>query len=413
MRVELISTGNEIMSGITADTNFRFAADALTVRGYEPLYHTAVGDDRELLADAFSRAIDRADCVVVSGGLGPTDDDLTAEVAAGVFNTELELNDEAFEQIKERYSERGREVTELAKKQAYLPMGAKVLRNRLGTAPGFACESGGSTAFFLPGVPKEYRAMINEYVLVELDRRNLTSLRQFTKLVRTYGLKESEVAERLSGLEMEGIRLGYRSHFPEIHLRVTATSKSAKESDKLIDNYIDKLRERLGETIYSLGSKTLEEVVGELLLSNKMTLSTAESCTGGLLSHRITNVAGSSAYFLAGVVTYSNDAKMNLLDVPRELLDAHGAVSEQVVNAMAGGIVKCWGSDIGVGISGIAGPGGGTTEKPVGTVYIALATKTGVWDCKKYQFTGNREEIKLVSSETALDMIRKFMLTNV
>ena len=413
MKIEIITTGDELMSGLTVDSNFSRAADVLTSLGFNVAYHTTVGDVMGHIAEAFKIARQRVDAVIVSGGLGPTTDDLTAEVAAEYFGSPLEFNEPAYRMLEGWLRKRGREVNESNKKQVYLPACSRVLENKWGTAPGFSVESDGTVFFFLPGVPGEFHAMLNEYVVPDLEKRCRGLKKRAMRLVKTFGLPESEVAERLEGIEREGVVLGYRSHRREIHLRVCAFADTESEARTLTEEFIEEIKNRIGEYVFTTEGELLEEVVGKVLSEKAMTLATAESCTGGLLASRITDVPGSSAYFLQGVVTYSNEAKERLLGVPATLLESHGAVSAPVVEAMARGVREQSGSDIGISISGIAGPGGGTAEKPVGTVYIGLDARNADTTSVKFQFSGNREEIKYVSSETALDMIMKFLILEV
>lgn len=413
VRIEIITTGDELMSGLTQDSNFSWSGDVLTSRGFAAEFHTTVGDERDDISTALATASQRADAVVVSGGLGPTPDDLTAEVAADFFGVPLELNMRAVSSIEERLSRRGRVLTDMNRKQAYLPRGSRVLINNWGTAPGFSIEKGGTVFYFLPGVPKEFRAMMDEYVLPELEQRDAGRKKVRSMLVKTFGLPESEVAVRLEGLEREGIRLGYRAHFPEVHLRVTAYGETPGEAESRMEGFAGDVTSRLGGYVFSTGGETMEEVAGILLRRHGMTLATAESCTGGLIAHRITNVPGSSDYFLEGVVSYSNESKQMLLGVPRDLLDTHGAVSAPVVEAMASGVRRLSGADIGVAVSGIAGPGGGTPEKPVGTVFIGMDSDKGGVRSEKFLFHGTREEIKLVTSSRALGFIMQIFLNNV
>ncbi|MEW6144322.1 MAG: competence/damage-inducible protein A [Thermodesulfobacteriota bacterium] len=413
MRIEIITTGDELMSGLTQDGNFSWAGDTLASRGLAAEFHTTVGDDRESITAALGIASGRADAVIVSGGLGPTPDDLTAEVAAAFFGSPLELSDEALRSIEERMKQRGRVLTDMNRKQAYLPHGAEVLLNHWGTAPGFSMKKEGTVFYFLPGVPREFRAMMEEYVLPGLERMAAGRKRVRSRLVKTFGLPESEVAIRLQGIEREGIRLGYRAHFPEVHLRVTAFGNTDGEAEELMKGFVRDVKSRLGSYVFSTEGETMEEVVGIFLRRHGMKLATAESCTGGLISNRITNVPGSSDYFLEGVVSYSNEAKRMLLGVPEDLLDTHGAVSAPVVEAMARGVRKLAGSDIGVGVSGIAGPGGGTPEKPVGTVFIGIDSEKGGTRSEKFLFHGTREEIKLITSSHALRLIMQTFLNNV
>ncbi len=413
MRIEILTTGDELMSGLTKDRNFQWAGEMLTALGFDVAFHTTVGDDRKILNSVFNTAKNRADAVIVTGGLGPTPDDLTIEVAAKFFDVGLEICQPALDMMTERFNKIGRTLSETNMKQVYLPQGAIALLNKWGTAPGFSSEIESTVFFFLPGVPKEFRAMMEEYVIPELKLRHPEMKKSCMRLVKTFGLPESEVAQRLEGIEREGIKLGYRAHFREIHLRVSSFGDTELEAQALMDEFLVEIHSRLDNYIFTTTGEMIEEVVGNLLIQKKLTLSTAESCTGGLLSHRITNVAGSSSYFLEGVVSYSNQAKVDILGVPLELIEIHGAVSDPVVKAMANGVKKLSGSDFGIGISGIAGPGGGTDEKPVGTVFIGLQTEKKEIIVNEFHFRGTREEIKLVTVLNALDMIRKSLLNNV
>lgn len=412
MKVEIITTGDEIMSGVTLDTNFHWAAEKLVGLGFDLRFHTTVGDDEENITEAFRTATKRVQAVIVSGGLGPTSDDLTAAVVSRFFGVPLELNSVALDMIENRFKERGYRFSEINKKQAYVPQGSKILKNFWGTAPGFQFEKEGVIFFFLPGVPKEFKAMIEEYVIPELDRISTERKKYKTRMIKTFGLRESEVAERIHGVEREGIRIGYRPHFPEVHIRVSGYADTEDEAEKLVSRTVGEIASRLGEYVFSNDEATLEEVVGKLLSQKKLTIAIAESCTGGLVSNRITNVPGSSNYFERGIVSYSNESKIEILEVPKELIESVGAVSAEVVEAMAEGIRKLAHSDIGVAISGIAGPSGGTEVKPVGTVFIGISHEKGV-NSRRFQFKGTREEIKLISSEVALDRIRKFILKGV
>jgi nicotinamide-nucleotide amidase len=413
MKIEILTTGDELMSGLTRDSNFQWAGEILTALGFDVAYHTTVGDDMPMLKSVFNTAKNRADAVIVTGGLGPTPDDLTIEAVSNFLNVGVELNRASLDMMAERFRKINRKVSETNMKQVYLPQGCKVLLNKWGTAPGFSHEVENTVFFFLPGVPKEFRAMMEEYVIPELKNLNPERKKSCMRLVKTFGLPESEVAQKLEGIERAHVKLGYRAHFREIHLRVTTFGDSSSEAQLLMDEHLKEIDSRLGNYVFTTKGEMLEEVVGSLLKHNNMTLATAESCTGGLLSHRITNVPGSSSYFLEGVVSYSNEAKSRTLGVPMELIESHGAVSALVVEKMAKGVRQLADSDIGIGISGIAGPAGGTPEKPVGTVYIGLDSETIGTLSRKFHFHGTREEIKLVTVLKALDMIRKSLLNNV
>ncbi len=401
------------MAGLTLDTNFNWAASLLTSKGITVGYHTSVSDNKDHLISSFKIASKRAKAVIVTGGLGPTEDDLSSISASEFLSSELVFNQQVHNSICEKLKSRGREPNENHKKQAMFPEAAETIENKVGTAWGFKFEVDGTWFYFLPGVPREFKPMFTEMVLPELesalDKNEATS----SKMLKTFGLGESEVARRLSGLKLDGVDLGYRLKFPEVHLRLVTSGNSEPEVEKKFHSSIDLISGELGEYLFSTDEKTLEEATAELLLKKKITIATAESCTGGLLASRLTDIPGSSAYFLRGVITYSNEAKVEMLRVSEKDLGKYGAVSSQVVEQMAEEVRKLSGSDIGIGISGIAGPGGGTPAKPVGTVYIGFSHKDKGVFSKKYNFQGLRFEIKTISSSAAIDLVRKFCLNDV
>ena len=413
MKIEIITTGNEILCGLTTDTNYQWAATFLGFNGLSVDYHTSVKDIPDDILISFSNAKNRADVVVVSGGLGPTEDDLTAQVAADFFGVALEINKVALKSIKNIFMKRKRKLHDINKKPAYLPEKSTILVNNTGSAPGFSYKFKNTQFYFLPGVPKEFKSMIKEQVLPELLKSGNKVITK-SLLVKTYGLKESEVSLRLKKLKLnDRVNLGYRSHFPEIHLRLTATGTDESEIERILGEDIKKIDIILNEYIFGYDEVLIEEEVGRLLRKYKLNLSLAESCTGGLVSSRITDIPGSSDYFKMGLVSYSNESKINELLIPGSVIKKYGAVSSQVAELMSLGIVKKSGSDLGVGITGIAGPGGGTKDKPVGTVHISLAYRKKIIISQRYAFIGGREQIKLITSTQALDLIRKFLLNYV
>ncbi len=410
MCVEIITTGNEIMSGLTRDTNFSWVAAELSSSGIEVKHHCAVADDLNDLLASFATASKRARFVIVTGGLGPTEDDLSALAASKFLGTPLVFNPAVYEDIARKLRERGREPNIHHEKQAMFPEKTVVIENPVGTAAGFSFVSGDSKFYFLPGVPREFRRMFREHVLPDISgvAEKGTTLR--VRVLRTFGLGESEVAEKLEGFFPEGVDVGYRIRLPEIHLRLTASGHDGEVLDSLLGNACADAKERLGNFLFSEEDEPLEEVTASLLLKKDLTLSAAESCTGGLCSSRFTDIPGSSAYFLGGAVVYSNESKEKLLGVNADTLTRFGAVSEQVVFEMAEGARNLFGTDIGISISGVAGPGGGTTEKPVGTVWFGFSHLSSGTFCEKRNFAGTRDEIKNFAASTAIDMVRKFCL---
>ncbi len=410
MCVEVITTGNEIMSGLTRDTNFSWVATELSSSGIEVKYHCVVADDLEDLLASFAAASKRARFVIVTGGLGPTEDDLSALAASKFLGTPLVFNTAVYQDIARKLKERGREPNIHHEKQAMFPEKTAVIENPVGTAAGFSFLSGNSKFYFLPGVPREFRRMFRKYVLPDISAGSEKGKILRTKVLRTFGLGESEVAEKLVGFSPEGVDIGYRIRLPEVHVRLVASGDDGEALDSVLRDACAQAKERLGDFLFSQEDESLEHVTASLLAGKDLTLSVAESCTGGLCSSLFTDIPGSSAYFLGGTVVYSNDSKEKLLGVSSDALARFGAVSEEVVFEMACGAQELFGSDIGISISGIAGPGGGTPEKPVGTVWFGLSHVSAGIFCEKRNFTGTRDEIKGFAASTAIDMVRKFCL---
>ncbi len=408
--IDFITIGDEITSGATEDTNFAFAAREITSRGMTPpRCRTSVGDNGKSILRAFLQASEAADFVVVSGGLGPTPDDLTAECAAEFFKQPLKMNAEAFGLIKAALKKRKTPVRPAHEKQAMLPANAKIIPNPEGVSPGFVCESEKASFYFLPGIPREFRAMTGA-VVGDISRKTGGESDFCLKTVSVFGIAESELAEKIDAIGPAGVNVAYRIKGHEIQVRV-----SHPKNPQAVTEAADRIASHLGESVFSTSGETLEEAVAKILDKNRLTVAVAESCTGGILASRLTGVAGSSTYFPGGIVSYSNESKNKMLGVPSSTIDKAGAVSDEVARAMANGIRRRFGSDIGVGITGIAGPGGGSFEKPVGTVYIALSAdgiSNGAFSVR-YEFTGKRPDIRMRSASQALDMIRKSALSGV
>ena len=408
MRAEIISVGTELLLGQIVDTNAAYISKLLPECGVDLHYRVTVGDNESRLAEALKLALSRADVVFTIGGLGPTQDDLTKETVALVVGDEMVMDEESAEFMRSFFAARGIEMPENNLKQAMIPSRGRVLRNPLGTAPGAAFETeDGKVVIVLPGPPREFIPMVNERVIPYLRERIGECAEVIrSRVLRIAGLGESTVEDKvkhlLSGLNPTVAPLASPG---EVHLRITAKAASKSEADAMIDEMDKKLVSVLGGYIFGRDNETLEEVVVKSLLQRKLTLAIAESCTGGLIANRITDVPGSSAAFLAGIVSYSNEAKKELLGVPEQLLIDKGAVSEEVARAMAEGVRRVAGSDIGISVTGIAGPSGGTPQKPVGLVYLALNTEKGTVALRQ-QFSGSRVDIKLRTSQVALDMLR-------
>jgi nicotinamide-nucleotide amidase len=409
-RAEILTIGDELLRGEIVDSNKSFLSERLLSLDIETRHHTSVGDDRDDMVDAFRRAAERSDYVLVSGGLGPTRDDLTAETLAAAFGRELVLDEAALETIRAFFRGVGREMTRNNESQAYFPEGAEVLPNPIGTAPGFLVVERSTSFFCMPGVPRELHRMTDEQVLPRIVARHGGGRVVRSALLRTFGMGESTLDTELGDIAASGdVSLGFRTAFPDNYLRPLTRADSAEEADASLARVCAAIRERLGALVYGEGDETLDAVVGRLLRERGKTIAVAESCTGGLVAERITDNAGSSAYFLGGVVAYANSTKATLLGVSEALLAEHGAVSEPVARAMAEGARERFGADFGVATTGISGPEGGTEAKPVGTVYVALARAEGT-HCEHFLFPLDRTRHRQLTAQIGLDWVRRALL---
>ncbi|MCX5800347.1 MAG: competence/damage-inducible protein A [Candidatus Eisenbacteria bacterium] len=410
MKLEVITVGSEIVSGSVLDTNFRFIARKLTTIGARVLWHTSVGDEPETMAEALKIALKRADAIIVTGGLGPTPDDITRKVVSTVFGRALFLNDSVLETIRARFKMRGVDMPSINERQALFPKGTEIIDNKVGTAPGFLLKEDGKSLFVIPGVPLEAEAMVEQFIVPHLS--GLGTLRGTEQIVlRTTGLVESVIAENILALEepLEGVSVSYLPHEYGVDLCFTFKGADAKQVALMKRMVREKLAGILGEHCYAEGGRRLEEVVGELLASKGLKLAVAESVTGGTIAELVTSVPGASRYFTLGVTAYSNEAKVNLLGVPGSLIDVKGAVCSEVAIEMARGVRERGLADVGVSTTGIAGPSGGTAEKPVGLVFIGLVTDRKA-EAREISLGGNRALIVRRASAVALDMVRRSLL---
>jgi nicotinamide-nucleotide amidase len=413
-RAAILSTGDELTTGRTLDTNASHIAEQLIGIGIDVTAIIVVGDYPDRIAWAWQEALRQADVVVSTGGLGPTADDLTTEVVSQVAGRRLIMDDQVAQRIRQMFEAMGRRMPENNLKQAMFPEGATIIPNSLGTAPGFRLrwetKHGPRWAVVMPGVPREMKAMLADEALPWLVSMRADKEIYLSHAFQTFGISESALDELVQGaVDPSAGRIAFRAAFPQISVRVTVRGRPG-EVERKLENAAAQLRERVKPYCYGEGdTTTMEQVVGQLLRERGATVAVAESCTGGLIGHRLTNVAGSSAYFLGDIVAYSNAVKESLLRVRKETLAAHGAVSEEVAREMALGVRNLAGSTVGVAVTGIAGPEGGTPEKPVGTVCFGLATPERAYGAR-YQLWGNREWIKLLSSQIALDWIRRSQL---
>ena len=410
MRAEILATGEEIRSGSVIDTNSAFIALRLEEAGIEVRRHCCVGDDIDELAAVLKEISKRSDVAIVTGGLGPTEDDVTAEAVALAVGVELALSGEALESVNAFFKKRQRLYSPANRKQAQLPIGSVCISNPIGTAPGFHIKLDGCTVYCLPGVPIEMRRMFSDDVLPMI--RPVSGRSAFKKHLTVFGLTEAAVAEQLSGFEtvFPQLRLGLCAVFPEISVRVSIRSGYDGDADKNAEDADAWIQERLAPRILSIDGESMAEVVGNLLRNLESTIAVAESCTGGLIANMLTDVSGSSDYFKFCAVTYSNQSKIDILGVDSRTIDRCGAVHEDTAIEMAEGVRLRADADYGLSTTGIAGPTGGTKGKPVGTVCIGLSGPTGS-QARRYHFRfDDRELNKKMFAYTALNNLRRRLL---
>jgi nicotinamide-nucleotide amidase len=411
LRVELITIGNELTSGEVVDTNAAFMAEALSEAGFEVDFITTTGDEAPHIEDSLLRARERAEVVIVSGGLGPTQDDITASSAAKALKLQMVLNRQVLDDLKKRFAERGIEMPVSNEKQAFFPHQAEILPNPVGTACGFVIRQPGRVFIFLPGVPRELKYLMREQVIPFLEKERKEKIWVSSRTLKAFGFTESAIADLLKDVNPRefSATLAYLPRYPENHVKIVVRGRVAEEAEEDLRKLAGIIRERLRGRVIAVDRETLEEIVGQLLRAGGATLAVAESCTGGLVAHRLTQIPGSSDYFDRSVVVYSNAAKVQMLEVPGALIESAGAVSAEVAEKMAEGVRRVSKATLGLAITGIAGPTGGSEEKPVGTVFIALASPKGTAS-KRYQFMGDRNQIQTLSAYTAIDWVRRYFL---
>lgn len=406
MRAEIISVGTELLLGQIVDTNAAYLARALSELGVSVYRRITVGDNMNRLLAVLHQALAESDVILTIGGLGPTMDDITRDGLAAAFGDTLVREEAIAERLTEFFRSRGMPVLESNLRQALVPTQGCAIENPNGTAPGLLFEKGGKAGIALPGPPNEFIPMVDNHVVPYLRQKtgNIGTIRSL--VMRVAGVGESVVEDRVKDLMLDANpTVAPYAKVGEVHLRVTAKADTAEEADRLIAERAILVRQRLGEAIYGENDDPIEKAVVDALKARGQTVSTAESCTGGLVAQRITDVAGSSAVFLGGVVAYSNEAKTDLVAVPAETIAAVGAVSPEVAQALAEGARNRFGATYGIGVTGVAGPDGGTAEKPVGLVYIAVAYPGGC-EVDKANFIGSRQIVRHRASQTALNMLR-------
>lgn len=405
---EILSVGTEILLGDILNTNSKYLSEQLAKLGISVLRHTTVGDNEGRLAEAFETALGRSDIVIATGGLGPTQDDITRDVCCRVMGVETEFDEKIAKGIEKYFASRGDKMPESNLRQAYVAKGETVFENHHGTAPGMGIKKNGKCVVILPGPPYEMAPMFEESVVPFLSEYSQGVIVSHT--VRTMGIGESAMAQAVSDLlESENPTVAPYAKKGEALLRVTAKAANKQEAEKLLQPVTAKIRSRLGNLIYGIDSESIEQRVVELLKENKLTLATAESCTAGYIPKRLTDIAGASEVFEYGAITYSNEAKQKVLGVKKETLDKYGAVSEQTAKEMAAGIRRVSSADIGIAVTGIAGPGSDGTNKPVGLCFAAIDAR-GYCVCEKIETGKNdREYNRTVTASRALNLVRKYI----
>jgi nicotinamide-nucleotide amidase len=407
MTCVVLSIGTELTRGELVNSNAAWLGAELTALGFEVCEHAVIDDDVGRIVSTLARLAANARVVVATGGLGPTTDDLTTAAVATALGVPTARDEASLEHIRRRLERAGRVLSPTNAKQADFPEGAEILPNPLGTAPGFGVRMGECVLYFMPGVPGEMKRMFEEQVTKRI--RALAPNNLFQVRLRTFGLPESVVGEKLAGVEpaFPGTTIGYRAHFPEIEVKVLARAASLAAAHDVCDRATAEVRARLGAHIYGDADDTFAGVVGRALRSRGWTLAIAESCTGGLVGHMLTREPGASEFLLLDAVTYANSAKSRILGVDEEVIRWHGAVSPEVACAMAQGARRVAGADLALSLTGVAGPSGGSDDKPVGTVDIALARPDGTMELKHLSFTGDRVRIQTLAAYAGLQMVRE------
>lgn len=412
LSAEIIAVGSELLTPTKTDTNSLWLTEKLNEIGIEVKLKTIVGDDALRLEEVIKDALKRSDVVITTGGLGPTEDDITRQISAAAIGGELVYHESLADELRAKFERWGRKMPEINKRQAFIIEGAKILPNPNGSAPGMSVETNGKNLIIVPGPPRELKPMFEEHVLPELSV--LTGEIVFRKrILKVAGMGESAIDEAIAPIysRYKQVQTSILFNKSEVEVHLTAQSRTSREADALNQEIIDKIVEALGDAVFSTNGEEMEAVIGKLLTEAGKTLSIAESCTGGLIGKRLTEIAGASKYFIEGAIVYSNQAKVKTLNVPEKTIEQFGAVSVEVAEAMADGIRKKAGTDYAVSITGIAGPGGGSEEKPVGTVCIGYADRSATSSIKII-LPGDRYLIRWRSSQAALDYLRKKLIQN-
>ncbi len=411
MKIGILTIGNELMNGRITDLNASFIAREINQQGWQIETIISVGDDFASIKNRLDYLLSLTDAIICTGGLGPTADDITTAAIAEAFGLPLYTDENVLNFIRDIFTKFNLRWVENNAKQAMFPQGAEIIPNSRGTAPGFSLLINEKPIFVIPGVPAEARMMLTLGVIPIL-RRYFPHNELYTskQTIKTFGLSEAAVDDRLKDIDFDslGVSVGFYPVFPENHIVLISRRKTLEEAQNNLQKAQDEVSARLHDYIFACEEKTLEEVIADLLTKKKLTIAIAESCTGGLITNRLTNVSGSSDYLERGLVTYSNAAKISMLGVPAEIIEKHGAVSQQTALLMAEGVRKLAGTDLGLSSTGIAGPSGGSNEKPVGTVYLALSD-SGRTICRHHTFRWDRQRNKDVFSEAALFLLKNYL----
>jgi len=412
MWAELIAVGSELLSWDKTETNSLYISKQLNLLGINVRYKSIVGDAESDIEVVLKAAVSRSQVVIITGGLGPTEDDLTRKAVAKALKRGLVLKEELIEKIKKRFESMGKAMPKNNERQALMPNKAVVIDNPIGTAPGFAIEQDKVLVICLPGVPAEMQRMFEDGAAPLIKKRIDASQAVKLRIIRTCGIAEAKVDELIGGLYTidKNIKIGLAVDEKGVDVRITSSKASEIETSRLLAELEEKITARLKDYIYGFDNEEMEEIVVRLLMEKRAKLAVAESCTGGLISKRLTDISGSSACFDRGIVSYSNEAKVQMLKVSSKLIEEYGAVSSQAAMAMAESVRRISNTELGIGVTGIAGPTGGTPEKPVGLVYIAISEKGKETRCKGYNFAGNRGMIRMKASQFALNIIRRTLL---
>ncbi|HKP87181.1 MAG TPA: competence/damage-inducible protein A [Blastocatellia bacterium] len=407
LKAEIIAIGSELLTPYRTDTNSLWLTDRLNSVGISVYLKSVVGDDEARLEEMVRDALKRSDVIISTGGLGPTEDDITRKVFARVTARQLTLDYEVLEHIRNRITSRGYQMTPNNERQALIPRGATVLPNPKGTAPGIRMDQDGKLIVLLPGPPRENQPMFDDYIMPELERMS-RGVRMARRVLKVTGMGESQLDDKIAPIYGEYTNPSTTILFTdsEVEIHLAATAESVARAEELVEELADKLEEAIGQNVYSTRGESLEEVIGLRMRLKGYTMATAESCTGGLVAERITRVPGASEYFVGAVVSYTPRAKIELLGVPEDMIERCGVVSGEVAEAMARGVKERTGATVGVSITGVAGPGGGTQAVPVGTVYVGLADDV-MTSNRRLILLGDRHLIRWRASTAALEMVRR------